>query len=388
MLIDKEILPKHIVFSLIWLMLCFTAVVPYYEQLNKVALYVLIPFSSVLTFISVSPKIPNKYFIGFGILYAWVCLSALFAFDAEVAKVELHQILGCFIFSYIIASWAKYPKAALWLYSIYIFLFLGAIYYAHTTILEGSLDSIGRVRVGDETLNANKLAYYTFYLTFALFVMGEIPLPALLHKIFRVLYWLCFPIIIGIAIATGSIQVPVLIIPFAGLLLCIRYWGTKENHKTWHRILLILILVAAFIYIVPKIVELLSESTLGSRIESGGSTEERLTLLKEAWATGLEHPLWGVGPGNFRLFSSPTLFSHNTFVELFANTGFMGMLIYIILATSFSIKCWRDREWHFLLFGLFYIAYQFFYVFYTDLWLMGFWILAMTHEDTTHTYRS
>ena len=388
MLLYKEISPKHIVFCLIWLLLCFAAVVPYYEQLNKVALYVLIPLVFVLTFICVTPKIPNRYFTGLSVLYGWVCFTAFFAYNAEVAQVELHQVLGCVLLCYILASWAKYPKAIPWIYSIYIFLFSGAVYYAYNGILEGGLDLIGRVRVGDDILNANKLAYYTFYLTFVFFILGEIPLHGLLQKVFRVLYWSCFPIIIGIAIATGSIQVPILIIPFAVSLLCIRYWGTKESHKIWQRILLIVILAGAFIYIVPKIMELIEASTLGSRIAAGGSTEERLTLLKEAWALGLEYPLVGVGPGNFRLFSSPALFSHNTYVELFANTGFIGMLIYLILTTSFCIKCWRDKEWYFLLFGLFYIAYQFFYVFYADLWLMGFWIIVITHEDTAHTYRT
>ena len=386
---------RRILFGICWIILSIASIVPYYEQLNRICLYVLLPLAFLLSFIQ-SPRLKfNKYFFGLILLYTWISFTALFAYDTEVAIKELHKILGCIMITYIISNWAQHSKAIPWLYGVYVLLFLGAIYYAVTSILMGDFSVIGVERVNDETLNTNTIAYYTFYLTFLTYMLGEIIVHPLWHRIFRIGFWVTFPVIFIIAIATASMQVGALILPFAGLLLLARYWGTKENHKNWQRAIFVVLIIAVIAYILPFIVQSVSETQLGDRIDSGGSSEERMTLLQESISIGLSHLLVGVGPGNFRLFSTPQLFSHNTYTELFANTGLLGMLLFIWLQITF---CWTQwRRWKayrdpmyglFLIFGLYFALYQFIYVFYADLWLMGFWILVTNHSSTYYIQKT
>ena len=51
---------------------------------------------------------------------------------------------------------------------------------------------------------------------------------------------------------------------------------------------------------------------------------------------GLEHPLTGVGPGNFVLFNPYMAFSHCTYTEQFACSGFPGLILYVMLVLGFA----------------------------------------------------
>ena len=133
---------RRILFGICWIILSIASIVPYYEQLNRICLYVLLPLAFLLSFIQ-SPRLKfNKYFFGLILLYTWISFTALFAYDTEVAIKELHKILGCIMITYIISNWAQRSKAIPWLYGVYVLLFLGAIYYAVTSILMGDFSVI------------------------------------------------------------------------------------------------------------------------------------------------------------------------------------------------------------------------------------------------------
>lgn len=389
----KIVTPRMWAFALTWVLLCFTVFMAYYEQYNVISLYVFYPLMTVIAFIQ-KPKIfPNNYFKWLIILYIWVSFTTVGAYDTNVALRELHQILGCILATYIFAQWAQYRKAIPWLYAVFIVLFIGAVHYARTSILEGNYDLIGKERVSDDLLNANTIAYFTFYLTFVIFILGDIIHTPLLRTLFRAGYFLTFPIIYWVAMATASVQVGAIIAPFSVVLLFFRYWGTKEEHKLWLRFLLVLSLIAVVYKLAPILMTEIMDSRLGARLDTGGTSANRLQLVRESFSVGLHHPLIGVGPGNFRLFSFEQVFSHNTYLELFANTGFIGMLIFIGLTFSFcwtQWKRWREKRqliyFIFLVFGIFFIGYQFFYVFYTDLRLMAFWMLVVTHSETYYSH--
>lgn len=62
-----------------------------------------------------------------------------------------------------------------------------------------------------------------------------------------------------------------------------------------------------------------------------GSIEARSELLKEALSLGLHHPVFGVGPGNFESASGQWHVAHNTYAELWAETGLPGLTIFVLL---------------------------------------------------------
>lgn len=377
---------KNILFYVTVILLWFTAFAHYHsESMNHLALYAVTPCIVVITLLQRFSVRVGRWFGVLMILYVWVGLMSLCAFNKEVAATEMHQILGCILFSFIVASLAQDLKHVPWLYSLYIILFGCAIWYAKREILP--YVTWGEERVMDEMLNANTLAYYTFFYTFITFLLGEIIQSTSWKNVFRIVFFTSIPVVYWVAIATASRQVLLICAPLVVIMLVYRYLINKDTPK-WQKILAILAFIVVLSYALPRAIQIYQESRLSERNEMTIQEDERVILLREAIQVGCEHPLSGVGPGNFRLFSSPQLFSHCTYTELFANTGIIGALIYIIMVGAFcwiSWKRWRQTKdavhFSFLLFGCFYAIYQFFYVWYINNWLISFFILVCTHSD-------
>jgi len=60
-----------------------------------------------------------------------------------------------------------------------------------------------------------------------------------------------------------------------------------------------------------------------------GSVEAREELLKKSIRTALDHPIFGVGPGNFVVVGGTWHVAHNTYTEIAAETGFPGILLFL-----------------------------------------------------------
>lgn len=85
-----------------------------------------------------------------------------------------------------------------------------------------------------------------------------------------------------------------------------------------------------------------------AELDAANSSESRLTLLKDSVILTLNHPFFGVGPGNFQVGQANLAIargeggglwhvSHNTYTELSSEVGIIGLLIYF----GFLIQCWR-----------------------------------------------
>jgi O-antigen ligase len=82
--------------------------------------------------------------------------------------------------------------------------------------------------------------------------------------------------------------------------------------------------------------------------EAIGSSEARLELLRDSITTTFNHPLFGVGPGNFMVEQAAMAtargepyglwrVTHNSYTELSSETGIPGLLIYL----AFLVQSWR-----------------------------------------------
>jgi O-antigen ligase len=60
------------------------------------------------------------------------------------------------------------------------------------------------------------------------------------------------------------------------------------------------------------------------------SREARLELLKRSISLSLEYPLFGVGPGNFKVVDSGWAVAHNTYTELSAEAGLLALVLFIL----------------------------------------------------------
>jgi len=131
----------------------------------------------------------------------------------------------------------------------------------------------------------------------------------------------------------------------------------KLVKKTFNRRLVYPLITLAVLFLVQQPLNIFfktSESTL-SRLQTinadeDQSTEERKRYYKQAFFTMLENPILGLGFGNWELESTRTdsqnikgyivpYHAHNDFLELGAETGFIGTLLYfsILIVVVFKL---------------------------------------------------
>lgn len=365
------------------LCLYFAAAIRLDESLNVIALYFAIPLSFVLSFVSVKGLLCNKYLKLFIILCLWICLSYLGAEYIEAANRQMKQILGVVLLCVTIANLSRKEKLIPYLYFIYIILFVAAYKYALDHVLDSNFD-FSEDRLNDDKLNANTLAYYLFFNTVALFFGGEFFSKKRCSMFFKLLFICVIPVSFLTAILTGSRQVLVIQIPIILFFLAFRY--VKVNVKSI--IYLFFLLLGSFILYNTVGAKFYENSYLKYRYEMNIKDDERFYLLNRAIEVGMENPLFGVGPGNYLYYNQVKGFSHCTYTELFANTGVVGLVLYMMLIFVFMRRQWLRFRFYkdkmfiaFFFIGIIFILDNMFYVFYTNLWLMSFFILIASHSE-------
>lgn len=374
------------------ILLYFAASVSLNDSLNPIALYGAIPLSFFLSF-SVGNSIKtNKYVKYLFYLILWIAFTYIGATYIQEANYQMKNLLGVFVFSVTLANLSKDKRCIPWLYGIFIILFIQALIYANNHILIEGFDT-SKDRLNDEKLNANTVAYYTFFVTFALYELGNTFLVKKdsVVRVFRICFWAMYIISFIVALLTASRQVLIIQLPLLALLTYIRYIkGASAKRKV------VFFLIASVICIssIDKIADAYDNSFLKVRSEQDAKDDVRGALMQDAIKVGFEHPVMGVGPGNYVRYSFNKHFSHCTYTELFANTGVFGFLIYVTLLLMFIKKQWnrmriyRDKAYLvFLICGLIYLFDNFFYVFYVDLWLIGFFILLASYSETYYRFK-
>ena len=352
---------------------------------NKWGLYIALPLACVMTFIINGGAIfVNNHVTRLWGLLLWVVISVPFAKYTDLAIREFHQILGVVLITYIFGGLSKNEKIVPWLYCTYLVLYFSAWYYAQNNIIDDI--SFGEDRLDDAKLNANMLAYYTFYVTFVIFFLGEIVKSLVVRKFFRYAFFLTIPLSFWVAMFTASRQVFVIQIPLIAVLL---YWRYLKKAKAIYQVLFVVAFVIGFIVLFPMVQSQYEGSLLQIRNSRNIENDVRIKLMIDSFLVGISHFFTGVGAGNYPAYSFDGHFSHNTFLELFANNGIIGLVLivriyYLFLRDQFTrYKQYRDTNYlYFFIFGVFFLIDSMFYVFYSKIWLMGFFMLVASHSDT------
>ena len=364
----------------------FASYVALDEQLNSYALFMAIPVAFCICFLSYDTLSNNKSLKILLTLYIWLAFCSLFSLNSTAANAELQKVLGCFILSYTVASLAQKRVNIPWLYILYCLLLIFAWRYANEHIIDDII--FGEDRLNDDILNANHLAYYTFYVTISVYILGDIIKTSVIRRIFRILFWGTLVLSFYTAIFTASRQVMMIQIPLFFSLMVIRYL-MNTDYSLWLRSVIILFGIIASIYLYnDQGASIYDNSLLQERSSTKVEDDDRARIAEEAIELAKEHPIVGYGPGNAMYNISTKHFTHNTFLELLVNSGIIGMAIFVWLIISFlktQYQRWRETKdrlfFFFLIFGVFWTIDQVFYVFYADLWLISFFILISAHSD-------
>ena len=364
------------------LLLYVAAAMSMYEDYLPIILYGIIPFVFALSIISYgNPFVGNRYMRSLIIMYAWIGLTYFGAIYSEEALVQMKQILGVVLMCSICANLAKNERNIHWLYGLYIVYYVAILRFAQQNVLDNIV--MYEERLDDEKMNANMLAYFTFYITIAIYMLGEFVKSQFVKKTFRIFFLTTIALSFFIAMLTASRQVLIIQAPLYLILMFIRY------AKSYKGVLLIsALLLGIGLLFSDSIKDVYEGSVLQERNEMEVEDDERVLVMREAVQYGLQHPIFGLGPGNFVKYSMHKVFSHCTYTELWANSGILALFIYVIMLLKFIILQWqRYRQYRqipyllFCIFGVFFALDNFFYVFYSGLWLMGFFILVATHSE-------
>lgn len=354
--------------------------------LQQITLWVCVPGAAVLAFFAVPHHKASKYMKLQIALYLWVAFTALFAFRYDLALQQLRRIVVCFLMLYSINQLAKDYKLTMWLYIVFVLYYAGIVYYARTHILTDFYDYT-EDRLDDNILNANVVAYFTFFTTFIVYILGDTVKKKGWSWILRLVFLLSPVWSFVIALLTASRQVIIIQVPLILLLLYLRY---MKNKNPMVKLLFVFFGIAIGVFLVSKGISAYEGSYLSQRNEDIEIGEDvRTVLIRRAIHVGATHPIVGVGPGCFGMYGMHrNTFSHNTFTELFANCGLPALALFVALLGKFLVVQWRRYKRYkdniflvFFSFGLMYVVDNMFYVFYTMPWLIAFFFLVAQHSD-------
>lgn len=354
------------------------------EGMQRTALWIAIPTATVFSFLLYPDLKLNVYMKLQFALYLWIAFTAVFAFNQTIATNQVRRIIVCFMSIYSFNQLARKQGLVKWLYVVYIVFYLSMLYYARTHILDVDFDYT-EDRMDDEKLNANMIAYFTFFTTYIVFILAEMVKNKWTRRICLTLF-LISPVWSFIAaILTSSRQIIVIQIPLVLILFYIRYLRGQSHTR---KFLFVLVGFIAGLFLIQKGLNVYEGSYLSHRNESSLADDTRIRLILDAAEVGITHPIVGVGPGCFGKYKYGRSFSHCNYAELFANSGILALVLCVAMYWIFIKTQWKrykktkDRIiLTFLVFGLVYALDNVFYVYYTNTWLMSFFFLVAMHSD-------
>lgn len=154
------------------ILLYFAASVSLIDSLNPLALYGAIPLSFLISLSVGNSLKTNNYLKRLLVLILWVAATYFSAVYVEEANNQMKNLLGVFVLSMTIANLSSDKRCVPWLYGVFIILLIQALVYANSHIMIEGFDT-ATDRLNDEKLNANTVAYYTFFVTVAIYELGN-----------------------------------------------------------------------------------------------------------------------------------------------------------------------------------------------------------------------
>lgn len=358
----------------------FTILFGMVELFNAFSLYYMLPAMFIIVFFKHPAIFKEKYVFIYGLLVFWMLLSMIYALDYETARSVILVEVACLPCSVITYYLSQNSKNHVSVYVILILYLIEMLLYLIFT--EGAaVATSNNERKSSSLVNANTLGYFSFYATFAYFLVSRIrsvdrkrTLLGMVIIAFISLY---------IALITASRQILIIQFPFIFILVAFLFKDAVKKNKS-----VIVRLAFVMAILIPLFLSLYEGSFLAERAKGDITEDNRYELILLAIAIGCQNPIFGVGPGNFAQFNEWNAFSHCTYTELFACCGFPALILFLIIIVIFTssqisrYRKFKDEMYlYFFIFSLFFILDNFFFVFTDCLPLMEFFFFFLGHSE-------
>jgi len=142
--------------------------------------------------------------------------------------------------------------------------------------------------------------------------------------------WMAIPLA-GALILTKSIGA--LGSLFLALSVCL--FASGRFKKKWGVLLAALLLIIGLTFIARQ-------SSMQLHTQPTFSTEMRLSYWKDTWKIIANRPLTGIGLGNFNL--PQARHAHNSYLQIWAEMGILGLLSFLWLAAVILKSAWQQKE--------------------------------------------
>lgn len=201
------------------------------------------------------------------------------------------------------------------------------------------------VRFGGSFFQANQVAAYIFLGVLAVcFLVLEKRL-----KIWSALFFLLiFMVMLSFTASRTAIVYVLLILPFLSWLLY-----KKQNAKHWFWPLFII----PIFFIIDFLIHFSGIETSGARLLGNFTLSARLGLMADAWKLFIEHPVLGVGFGQYVVMRHAILYplggadmgnsthSHNLIFNVLAELGLIGFIVLVFFVFICARPLFTQKKW-------------------------------------------
>lgn len=376
--------PTKFTTYLIFFLLCFIPTNLFFiDGIDSVVLLVVTPLLLLFAWYKESIHLRTKEIQLYFVWFVWVSLTCFTALVPSYSFALLKTIAGGVMMSLIYYLFSHEKKLVPYLYAVFVVILCAELYYASHTFVGLELGT--DVRANDLKLNANGLAYMTFYAICSIFILGELASNKALQKVFRLVFFFMVFVAVYVAFITASRQVLPTAMAAWGLLFFQRY-ASKINASRF--ILIVGIAIIGYYLYTNAFESMYSNSLLAMRTERTDQTDTRYLVLIEALEVSANNLFVGIGPGNFSHLSKYAIFSHNSYAEILVSSGLLGLILYVTIIVQFLKKQLRRYRmtkdsifFSFFLIGVIWAVYNVLYVFYVGVYLIPYLFLLMGHSD-------
>jgi O-antigen ligase len=197
---------------------------------------------------------------------------------------------------------------------------------AAAALIRHHTDTDGRLSgVGNNFNNANDFAFlltlsFPFCLGFMLLTRKPLAKAA----------WALGMGVMGVALILTASRLGLVTIALAGAV-CLWQFGVRGRRL--HLVFLGLFLAIGLVAVVGPghLIRRFRSTFIEQDVSAYESAQLRKQLLKKSLSTAIDHPLFGVGPGNFPVVSGVWREAHNSYTEMAAEAGFPALILFVML---------------------------------------------------------
>lgn len=152
----------------------------------------------------------------------------------------------------------------------------------------------------------------------------------------RILYGICVFVFALATLITFSRGGFLSLLAVIGVML----WKFRKRHKAIPYVAVLMLGGTLFLSVPGGLGERLW-TIIKPDSDSTGSAQERRDILKRGLVTFIRHPVTGIGLGTFHIISIRERRAHNSYLEIAAELGTLGLLAYLILLFNPLKALWR-----------------------------------------------